>query len=236
MIKEKIQCKKTAGISKKLCDAIAKSGVSFDELAVALSTVTNNFKKEQEIVIHLGLHKTGTTFLQKCVFPKLKDVEVQHLMNICQIKFASHKKTLLISSEGLLSSMPHYPDNNTVEDSIEALYRIYPNAKIIMGVRNERSWFISCWNQYIRSGGVLSFSEYLMEYGGNCLLPREYIALMEFKTIEYMCKFMGVPIPIFDITTANKSFSKNKICILRFINHWTFGIYNKIYAKIISWQ
>lgn len=210
-------------------------------------------QKEQEIVIHLGLHKTGTTFLQKNVFPKLKDVEVQHLMQICQIKFNSDKRILLISSEGLLSSMPHYPDNNTVENSIEALYRIFPNAKIILGVRNERTWFKSCWNQYIRDGGTLSFSEYLMKYGGNCLLPREYIDIIDntwknvfvydqqelkmhsFDVIEKMCKFVNVPMPIFEVATINKSFSKNKIKILRFINHWTFGTYNKIYAKIINW-
>ena len=210
-------------------------------------------QKEQEIVIHLGLHKTGTTFLQKCVFPKLKDVEVQHLMNICQIKFTSFKKTLLISSEGLLSSMPHYPDNGTVEDSIEALRRIFPNAKIILGIRNERSWFKSCWNQYIRSGGTMSYIDYLFRYGGTCLLPREYAHIIDntwknvfvyeqqelrafpFETIERMCKFIDVPIPKFDVATINKSFSMDKIIILRFLNHCVFGIINKLYAKIISW-
>jgi hypothetical protein len=101
----------------------------------------NTMQKEQEIIVHLGLHKTGTTYLQKCVFPRLDGVEVQHLMQICQVKFKSDKRVLLISSEGLLSSMPHYPDNCTVEDSIEALHRIYPNAKIILGVRRDIRWF-----------------------------------------------------------------------------------------------
>ena len=121
----------------------------------------------QEIVIHLGLHKTGTTYLQKCIFPKLEDVEVQHLMQICQIKFKSNKKILLISSEGLLSSMAHYPDNNTVEDSIEGLYRMYPKAKIILGVRKWDKWFRSCWNQYVRGGGTLSYCDYINKYKDN---------------------------------------------------------------------
>ena len=210
-------------------------------------------KKEQQIILHLGLHKTASSYLQKNVFPKLEDVEVQHLMEICQIKFTSFKKTLLISSEGLLSSMPQYEDNDTVEDSIEALYRIYPNARIILGIRNDEPWFRSCWNQYIRSGGTMSYIDYLFEYGGTCLLPHEYVALMEKRwknifvyhqedlklypkeVIQNMCNFIGVPMPIFDVATINKSFSMDKIIILRFLNHWTFGIYNKVYAKIISW-
>jgi hypothetical protein len=207
----------------------------------------------QKIIIHLGLHKTGTTFLQKCVFSKLKNVEVQHLMGICQVKFSSDKKILLISSEGLLSSMPHYPDNSTVEDSIEALYRIYPNAKIILGVRNWMHWSHSCWNQYIRDGGTISFVNYLVKYG-NSMKTCDYIKPIEnrwknvfvydqkelkmhpFEVIERMCNFIGVPMPVFEISTVNKSFSKCKIEILRFINMCTnqmFKLNSFVRSKII---
>lgn len=211
-------------------------------------------QEKQEIVIHLGLHKTGSTYLQKCVFPKLEDVEVQHLMEICQIKFKSDRRILLISSEGLLSSMPHYPDNNTVKDSIEALYRIYPNAKIILGVRRDIHWFKSCWNQYVRGGGTMTFMGYCRKYGSNCMFPRDYIEPIErlwkdvfvyeqkellyhqFYTIKRMCKFIGVPIPAFDVVVVNGSFANRKIRLLRLINCCTFGLYNMVYAKVVSWR
>lgn len=210
-------------------------------------------QKEQEIVIHLGLHKTGSTYLQKCVFSRLKGVEVQHLMEICQVKFKSDKRVLLISSEGLLSSMPQYPDNGTVEDSIEALHRIYPDAKIILGVREATSWVKSCWNQYIRGGGTASFFEYCKKYGNNCMIPSEYIKPIKsrwknvfvydqyelkrcpYRIIEDMCDFIGVPMPRLEVKTTNRSFTNRKIRLLRIVNHCTFGLYNMVYAKVVSW-
>ena len=38
-----------------------------------------------EVIIHLGMHKTGTTWLQRQLFPKLDRVEVKRAKSIDEI-------------------------------------------------------------------------------------------------------------------------------------------------------
>ena len=201
----------------------------------------------QEIVLHLGLHKTGTTFLQDCIFPNLKDVEVQRLSEISKVKFISNKNILLISNEDLIPSMPHYENNDEAFNVFTTLNILFPHAKIILGVRNSDSWFKSCWNHYIRTSGTMSYKEYLMGYGGNVMHPVDYIAAIKKlwtnvfiyrqenlkenpkQEIEKMCRFIGVPVPPFETTIVRKGLSSNKVRLLRLINCCTFGLYNKIF-------
>jgi len=99
---------------------------------------------EQKIV-HIGLHKTGTTFLQRQVFPYInKDI---------------------ISDEAL-SGNPINSGNygleirNILINGIKTVYG--SNVKIILGVRDKDRWVHSCFNQYVKGGrgGFYNFDKW----------------------------------------------------------------------------
>ena len=57
---------------------------------------------EYNIVIHLGLHKTGTTFLQQEIFPKLAGVNYKVYFD--ENKYEFNDEINLISCESLSGS------------------------------------------------------------------------------------------------------------------------------------
>ena len=114
-----------------------------------------------EIIFHIGLHKTGTTFLQRYVFPKLKNVNL-----FCTdgrpfngIEDLEKDKINLISIENL-SGSPFSSNEFTRYTIMEELAKLYPNAKIIVTFRNKNSWLKSLYSQYIKTGGTYTYPEW----------------------------------------------------------------------------
>ncbi|WP_079475671.1 hypothetical protein [Marinococcus halophilus] len=133
------------------------------------------------VYIHVGYHKTATTFLQKSIYPKLTNEmtylsrgEIQHYLyqirhkklsekQILQLRsgieeMAETEKPLLISYEGLsgnpMSMRKKIKDNLTI---LKDLRRIFPeesyDVHIIVGVRWQIELLTSLYVQYIHQGG-----------------------------------------------------------------------------------
>ena len=127
------------------------------------------------ILIHVGPHKTATSFLQECIFMPENGFQ----------QVASSREVI---SEVILANPDEYPSEGFVHDvnarieialkhgltpviSDEFLYCVYernpilrsavadrmkfiaPNARIIMGIREQRSHLISVYCEYVRGGG-----------------------------------------------------------------------------------
>ena len=112
-----------------------------------------------KIVIHVGLHKTGTSFLQAEIFPKIKNVNY-----IGMLRYGSkiYEDKLNIISDEELSVNPHLPpchgnyfDSGQRNVIAERLQSIFPNAKIILGIRNKDTWLRSVYSQYVKGGGTI---------------------------------------------------------------------------------
>lgn len=196
-------------------------------------------KKEPEIYLHVGLHKTSTTFLQKEIFPKLESVNLQvHPYSIFDMYIDKKKKNIL-SGEAFSLSMPHYDKSHyktNRQNALEYLKRLFPDAKIIIGVREKDSWLKSCYSQYIIQGGIFSFEDYLKKYENNIIDINQYleqlhefwndIFVYDFKdlksntdqVISDLCSFMYCPVPRYEKKKRNESLNKNQIRILRKIN------------------
>ncbi|SDW95189.1 Sulfotransferase domain-containing protein [Marinococcus luteus] len=133
------------------------------------------------IYIHVGYHKTATTFLQKSIYPKLapqitylsrghiqpylykirhkklSDKAITDLRNDFE-SMMEEKKPLLISYEGLsgnpMSTKKKVKDNHTI---LKDLRRIFPeesyDVHIIVGVRRQLDLLTSLYVQYIHQGG-----------------------------------------------------------------------------------
>ena len=107
-----------------------------------------------EYFIHLGLHKTGTTWLQSEVFSRLKNVSYLHQFELDTI--IPDSKKVLISCEWL-SGKPHLLESTEKMYIIaDRLKKIFPSSKIIVGFRDKDSWLKSLWKQYIMEGGKTS--------------------------------------------------------------------------------
>lgn len=159
------------------------------------------------MIFHIGYPKTATTYLQKEIF----------------------NKTSVISNEHIIGN-PIRPQYER-DIKIHGLKELYPDAKIIIGIRDKDKWLKSCYSQYVKNGGFHSFKYWSRIMVDKRYLDYEYIigllqTLFGFdnvlvyrtenlkKDIERIKKFIHRT----DIQTSNKRYNKslNSIEILLF--------------------
>ena len=195
-------------------------------------------REQKTIYLHIGLHKTGTSFLQREIFPKMKEIDFRyHRKYIYDISVCSDKTKILFSDENYSVSMPHYRHMYECEDALLNFKKLFPDAKIIIGTRNKDKWLYSCYCQFVKgNGGYISYTEYLKKYEKDILDFDEYVAevkslwsdvfvydFSEFrkdshKVIKSMCDFMGCSVPTYENNKVNVKLNKNQILLLRTMN------------------
>ncbi len=136
------------------------------------------------IYLHVGLHKTGTTFLQQAVFPKWKDIEYIAWPNLELFLRLDEDRDYLVSREGFYGQ--NWAHHNVREKSIKRLNEIFPNAKILISFRKHSGYIISSYKQYLHRGGTLSFDEYF-DIDSNLGLMKKDDFIFE-KKLQGICK------------------------------------------------
>jgi sulfotransferase family protein len=228
-----------------------------------LLDIKNNIKK-QKIFIHVGLHKTGTTFLQKKVFPKMHDVnlitvfntEIIGNKNFILCSMLSDIKINLISDEAL-SCVPYSPGITQNRYEIASrLYRLFPNAKIIVTFREKSSWIKSVYKQYhkkdratmgisfdvwydtIFDKDLLDYKKYELFLKGlfSDVLVLQYEELKEQpdEFIKKICMFMGVSLPKYENIIINKSLSDKNSERIRKMNRILDKLKMPYYVKWLT--
>lgn len=136
------------------------------------------------IFLHIGLHKTGTTFLQKNFQKNLSnkkniDFNPPEIMPLLELIFVNRKdikskilkikkiieskkrnrnvKNLFISSERISQLFC----TNNYEENLLIIKDIFPKAKIILFLRYQTDWLLSCYKQSIHSGDCQSIENFL---------------------------------------------------------------------------
>lgn len=131
-----------------------------------------------EICFHVGFAKTGSTFLQKCVFPNIKGIHYpsptdreifNFLWNVTNFKdkndvfpYLDESKMNLISFEGISGSM--WGKKSYEYESLNWITQSFPNAKMIFFTREYDSLVKSIYKHFIRSGGTLDYESFINEY------------------------------------------------------------------------
>lgn len=192
-------------------------------------------REKANIVLHVGLHKTGTTFLQLRVFPNMKGVHLVVHPKIFLLKLDENRVNLI--SDESLTGRPHYLIGNEGKRFADALYSLFPNARIIIGFREVNSWFESIYKQYVYRGGTISRSKFrsLMDksfldfnsYLENFKHFRE-IHIYQYEelvknpdnVIKKMSDFIGVPMPEYTLVRDNVSLSSSQTNVLRRLNYF----------------
>lgn len=191
--------------------------------------------KNEKLFIHVGLPKTGTTFLQHEIFPKIKNVNFIHYQNFAMEIYTD--KLNIISNEELFGykvrgSNAH--DRFTIADRLKLCF---PDAKIILGLRNKKTWLKSCYKQWVRDGGIheydywfnnifdvsfLNFDEYINYL--KSIFDNVYIYTFENlknntdECLKNICNFIGCDVPIFENKKYNVGWNDKQIKIARFLN------------------
>lgn len=163
-------------------------------------------------LIHVGLHKTGTTWLQFEVFPRIKK-------NI-------------ISNESLSGR----PFRLTIDDIIdtreryhyaEQLRKKYGDVKILLVLRRQHFLMTSLYSQYLKGGGT-----YIFDIWKNTMFNWDYIDYVPYgiylkelfsnvkiawyedlnknktKFIENLCEWLGCEVPDYKDQVLNKGLTK----------------------------
>ena len=114
----------------------------------------------EKIYFHIGLHKTATGWFQKCFFPSLSGINTYVIPQDDAIRRIARQKngTHIISSEslsGTLSSQKQPGDYRirTIE-RLDFIRSVAPNARIIVGFREQESWINSAYLHKAKKGWV----------------------------------------------------------------------------------
>ena len=129
-------------------------------------------------IVHIGFHKTGTTWFQECVYPRVKNfryvprARVQAaLLEPTAFAFDAARAArelggadapLLLCEENLSG----YPHSGGLQGFLtrvlaERIRAALPSARIVMFVRRQPEMIAACYQQYVRAGGTHSAQRYL---------------------------------------------------------------------------
>lgn len=182
------------------------------------------------VIIHTGYLKCGSTFLQKEIFPKIKDVNM--LSPYLTLTYQIYQdKINILSKESFCS-------NNIITDR---LHNLFPQAKIIVILRDKEGLKKSCYNTYLKHCGTLTFEEYLvlnkemysrlLDYDSYLnhikeLFSDVYVDYLEnlkkdnYAFVKGICDFIGVPVPDYNIKYHNVALTDRQIKLCRFLNRY----------------
>ena len=107
----------------------------------------------KEIYFHVGLAKTGSTFLQKNFFPYLKNIKYissHDYINSIDIINKTNYKSYLISREF----------DKQFEREIKKFISYFPDTKIIVVFRRHDQWIASQYKRSVKNGWHWSFKNY----------------------------------------------------------------------------
>ena len=136
----------------------------------------------KNIIIHIGLHKTGTTYLQYNFFPRLEKVLYAH-GNSFFVPWRDQVETdnchMLLSYEGFsgtawnMNGIKGIENDHTWIKSFETnvinLKRFFPTAVILVFFRKQGDLLLSMYKQYLHEGGTLPLKEF---YNGGKIMSQ----------------------------------------------------------------
>lgn len=144
-----------------------------------------------QVIVHIGLHKTATSFLQRNVFPNLPETIYatnNEFFVPWQKQVVNKNRYLFLSYEGFSGSpwqfnRPKIKRRSFIssyEENINALARYFPEASIIVFIREHSGWLRSLYKQYLHEGGTEHFNQFY----GKILTPEDLAISTRIKMLR----------------------------------------------------
>lgn len=147
------------------------------------------------IYLHIGLPRTGSTYLQKCVFPKLKEIKYYYKPNWY---FFDRNEKILVSNE-LITSHLNFEELNWIKT-----YNF--DFKIVYFKRDYESWVKSMYANFSRyeplpfeefkvifpESNYIVFNEKIKSYDGLFIDYNEFNKNNK-KIVDEICEYMEIP-------------------------------------------
>lgn len=129
-------------------------------------------------IVHIGLHKTGTTWFQECVYPRVTNLRYvpraatqAALLTPSAFAFDAERaaKELDAASGPVIlceENLSGYPHNGGLHGFLTQAVALriratLPDARIVVFLRAQPEMIAACYQQYVRGGGTYSAQRYL---------------------------------------------------------------------------
>ncbi|MCK5018149.1 MAG: hypothetical protein KAS32_13920 [Candidatus Peribacteraceae bacterium] len=163
-------------------------------------------------MIHVGLHKTGTSWLQYEVFPRISKQIISNE---------------LFSGRPFRLTIDDIIDTNERFHYAEILRKTFGDVKILVGLREKDSLVASLYSQYLKGGGAVNFDIWkdtqlnrkYLDYDSYTAYLKKlfsdvkvywYEEMNENKKlfIEELCTWLGCDVPDYNDYVINKGLTK----------------------------
>jgi hypothetical protein len=131
------------------------------------------------ILIHIGYPKTATTWFQLRFFPKIENFKIANRDDIINLIIRpnalsfnpkltrtyflnAYGSSIILSLEGFIGTTHNFGMNGyLISEHARRIYATFPEAKIILFIREQHEIIASSYYQYIVGGGTYSLKRYL---------------------------------------------------------------------------
>ena len=128
--------------------------------------------KKNSLIVHAGLIKTGSSFLQQEIFTKISE-ELHYIDSVGRINtrdfFQANNQICLLSNENLLGH-PLLHDRyrksffSQFKDALIKVEQVFNQPKWIIGFREPASFIKSTYKQHLHEWGTLSWDEFMVKH------------------------------------------------------------------------
>ena len=193
-------------------------------------------KSDQEtrprVILHIGLHKTGTRFLQREVFGQLNQEQFNYNPEplwpelrqavrrpgdaelaarareaVAQWRASGDHRTLVLSEPHISGDM--YGNHHDYAKNLELVRELFPEARIIFFVRKQSDWLQSAYRQHLVKGKPIPIEVFLNFYHGE-FRPRVAREVYGARNVEALSlRFLEI------YRAYTRIFGPDKVCLLR---------------------
>lgn len=186
------------------------------------------------VFIHLGMPKTASTAMQEHVFPYISSHRLVHKGDFRDLILKHEDRPTIISYENFIGypfinySQKYDGYRKTRRASLAALSQLFPGAHTILIVREHVGLVKSLYNQFIKSGGSLSFQDFV---GGKSEESLDLSALNYQELISDIKASIEGPLLVLDHRLLRENLSLFEKAFLDFIQSGDSDVFSSLSTK-----
>ncbi len=160
-----------------------------------------------ECLVHIGYHRTGTSFLQTELFPLIDNGVICEHLHEATAHISNEKPGLVILTDERLSSDLNRDKPELATD----LAKTFPGARVLIGIRSQYSIMRGAYHLVVKTGATQDYETFVKERCGVLfdyermigayraafgsdrvfILPHEYLLRERIESMGALLRFLG---------------------------------------------